>query len=470
MKKVIETIRKHGLISENQHIVLGLSGGPDSVCLFHVLNRLSEEMKLTLHPVHINHKFRPGAAERDQAYVEELCRKMGLECRTFVVDCNAIATREKMTGEEAGRMVRYKAFAQVAEELETGGVSKDDIRIAVAQNADDQAETILFRILRGTGTDGLSGISYKRRDEKGYLIIRPLLDVTKAQVMDYCRENQLNPCMDHTNQEAIYTRNKIRLELIPYLQREYNSNIKETIIRMGKTAAIDGDYLAAEGAEAYREALREKGKDYIILSGKVLKDCHRAIRRRILSEALKELGLGDDVSFANFQSVESILLSESPSARTDLPRGYYATRVYEDLKLCRRSESQRKEGTGLRIRVMTIEEFNGLSQEPDRESFAAFDFDKMAEVLGTDFDRRIHLGKREAGDYLPIGETKRKKIQDYYVDRKIPKDERDEVELVKIGHEVLWVLPWRGKGRFSPKYKLGPDTKKVICIEKNCEL
>ena len=279
MKKIMKTITEHNLIQNNQHIVLGLSGGPDSVCLFHVLMDLAQEMNLTIHPVHINHKFRPNAAERDQEYVEKLCADKGVRCHSFVVDCQAIADKERITSEEAGRRVRYESFSAVAMELCAGGIPKECIRIAVAQNADDQAETILFRILRGTGTDGLSGINYERTDENGFVIVRPLLDVTKAEVMDFCREKGLNPCIDHTNNQPVYTRNKIRLELIPYLEKLYNPNIRETLIRMGKAAGSDSEYIAGEAEKAFAETIKKEADDYVLLDGEKLSCYHRAIRR-----------------------------------------------------------------------------------------------------------------------------------------------------------------------------------------------
>ncbi|MGN0733879.1 MAG: tRNA lysidine(34) synthetase TilS [Emergencia sp.] len=470
MKQVKKTIEEHNLIRDNQHIVLGLSGGPDSVCLFYCLMELAEEMNLTIHPVHVNHKFRPGAAERDQAYVEKLCADNNLECRSFVVDCRAIADEEGITSEEAGRKVRYEAFSKVAGEICSSGAAKDDIRIAVAQNADDQAETVLFRILRGTGVDGLAGISYERTDEEGYRIVRPLLDVTKAQVLEYCREKGLEPCMDHTNSQPIYTRNRIRLELIPYLEKEYNSNIKDTIIRMGKAAAADSDYIWAQAEKTYREMVKSETESCVLLDGEKLKDCHRAVRRRVISLALKKIGLTEDISYAHFEGCESIMESSSPSARTDLPKGYYAARNYGDFKLCRREDEKSSSGICLRVKIMDARELDRNRVKDSEKRNAVFDYDHMCEALGTGCEKRIVLGCREAGDYLPLGGDKRKKLQDYFIDRKIPKDERDRVKLVKIGHEVLWILPWNDKGRFCGNYKLDDDTKKVICIETFCDL
>ena len=223
-QRVLETIKTHELLEDGTHIVLGLSGGPDSVCLFDVLLELSAVKNFRIHPVHVNHKFRPGDAERDQEYVEELCRQRGLTCRTFTVDCNALAREEGLTSEEAGRKARYDAFFETAQGITQGfaqGLAQelageleqhctqepsmpgtDKIAIAVAQNANDQAETILFRMLRGTGTDGLAGIAYKRY-ERGFAIVRPLLDVPRDEIEKYCEERNLSPRIDHTNNEAI---------------------------------------------------------------------------------------------------------------------------------------------------------------------------------------------------------------------------------------------------------------------------
>ena len=210
-KQILRTIEEHNLCKHGAHIVLGLSGGPDSVCLFDVLCQEAEAQNWSIYPVHINHKFRPGAAEADQAYVEDLCEKRGWPCVSYVYDCNQMAEAEKMTSEEAGRKARYEAFGQRAKALIGDGVSKEAIVIAVAQNADDQAETILFRMLRGAGTDGLAGIGYSRMDEEGFPIIRPLLDCRKKDIVAYCDQQELMPRIDHTNLEPIYTRNKIRL-------------------------------------------------------------------------------------------------------------------------------------------------------------------------------------------------------------------------------------------------------------------
>lgn len=465
MKKIVlDTIKKHNLIEPHQHIVLGLSGGPDSVCLFHILNSIAKEWDLTIHPVHINHKFRPGAAEQDQKFAEELSRELGWHCESFVFDCRAIAEAEKMTGEEAGRKVRYESFARVAQNLvDSGEAQRENIRIAVAQNADDQAETILFRILRGAGTDGLSGISYERADEDGNIIVRPLLDGAKKDILTYCEAHDLRPRIDHTNKEPVYTRNKIRLELIPYLEREYNTNVKDTLIRMGKAAAADRDFLWKQAQQAFDETVIERSESEILLNGEKLAGLHPAIRQRVISGAFSEIGLTGDVGSAHFDGCEAVCASDKPSARFDMPKGYYLTRVYGDIKAAKAAEA---EPLNIHIRRMSRKEYEKIKMTLNRHG--VFDAEAMEEAFGKYCMIEIRAGIREPGDFITIGEGKTKKIQDYFIDAKVPKDERDRAILMKIGHEVLWAAPKNKKGRYSFKFKLSEHTKNVICIEIIC--
>lgn len=465
-KKILKTIEEHHLIENGAHIVIGLSGGPDSVCLFDVLCQAAKERNWTIYPVHINHQLRPGAAEADQAYVEHLSASKGMACRTFVYDCIQIAKTEKLTSEEAGRNVRYESFAKVAEELKAQGIPAGKIIIAVAQNADDQAETILFRILRGAGIDGLAGIGYSRFDAYGNRIVRPLLDCSKTDILAYCESQNLQPCIDQTNMESVYTRNKIRLQLIPYLEKEYNPNIKDTMIRMGKTCASDRDFLWQTARKAFEMCRKRENEDEVIFDGTALKSLHRSIRQRVLSMAFGQLGLTEDITYTHFDQCEDIVFHQHPSARTDLPRGYYLTKHYDDIKAARGG------GVGgekrLHIRRLSMEEYHQLGLAENEH--AVFDADAMEAFYGKDFAERIRLQTREAGDTIAIAAGKRKKLQDYFVDRKIPKDERDRIPVVKIVHDVLWVPPYQGKGRFCSNFKLCSDTKNVICVEIICVL
>ena len=332
-QKAQETIASHHLIEPDEHIVLGLSGGPDSVCLFHMLLRLRQSMGIHLYPVHINHGLRPGAADRDQQYVEELCRSHGISCKVVKADCNALARQLHMTSEEAGRKLRYDAFYDMARRIsakkaaETGGTPEtftEHVKIAVAHNADDQAETILFRVLRGTGTDGLAGIAYERK-ERGFSVVRPILDLPRQAIEEYCRENDLRPVEDHTNRQSIYTRNKIRLELLPLLEQEYNENIRGALLRMGKIAAADSDYLQSCAEESLQEILQEKTAHEIVMKREELAALHEALRHRILMRCFADLGLASDVSAERIAAADRIIGKKQAPKTVEFPRGYRLT-------------------------------------------------------------------------------------------------------------------------------------------------
>lgn len=340
IERVKKTIAEHNLIENKQHIVLGLSGGPDSVCLFHMLMRLEKQMGITVHPVHLNHKLRPGEAERDQEYVQELCASMGKTCRIFTVDCNALARELSMTSEEAGRKARYDAFyrtaSEIAEELEKKGLKKEasraSVKIAVAQNANDQAETVLFRLLRGTGTDGLAGMAYERR-ERGFSVIRPILDLYRSEIEEYCADHRLDPVIDHTNNEMLYSRNKIRLELIPFIENGYNENIKESLVRLSRIAAEDKDYLWQQTEKVYGELIiGEPEKDgreaaprmpgRIVMDREGLYGQPPAIRHRLIMKAFAGIGLEKDISEERIKSADSIISKKQAPKTVEFPHGY----------------------------------------------------------------------------------------------------------------------------------------------------
>lgn len=594
-QKVFETIKKHDLLQNGMHIVLGLSGGPDSVCLFDVLCEIACEMNLTIHPVHVNHKFRPGAAEEDQEYVEALCRQRGLVCRSFVVDCNQLAREEGLTSEEAGRKARYEAFIKTAAEIaghaararntdsaeqasfgkDAGAVgcanptargggaaavaAQEKIVIAVAQNANDQAETILFRVLRGTGTDGLAGIAYKRY-EGDVPVIRPLLDVTREEIENYCEARNLSPRIDHTNKEAIYARNKIRLELLPYLAENFNANIIETIDRLGRNAACDKEFLNEEAERALAatlvregDACEESGKrkdgdlregggtrgdngareakavregdgeregerkhdgveaeaEREIFASKI-KSLHRAVRMRVYNKVLTGIGMTENITEAQLSAVERVLFSESPSAACDLADGYRAAKVYDRLRFYKTAEIQ--EEKRYRMQFLSAEAFAEQSGASARQTVSARTAANAradgavgiddASMYGANMPVSARTGgegetavkvrgvfgltKSEAesvcirtrrdGDRIAIRQKdgrKSKKLQDFFVDVKLPKIDRDEIELLACGNRILWILPserfesvqLREKGRFSADFAVNGETETVLLLE-----
>lgn len=323
LNKVKNFIEENELLDRDDKVVLGLSGGPDSVCLYDILVKLGYDV----YPVHINHKLRPGDAEMDQEFCMKLCEPNN-PLQVFTYDCNKIAEDFNITSEEAGRKVRYEAYDHVANIL-SQKYPKEKVKIATAHNANDQAETVLFRIMRGTGIDGLSGMPIERKSDEGFLIIRPILGIDRKEIERYCDRNGLNPCIDKTNLEPIYTRNKIRLELLPLIEKKFNDNIYETLTRLSDNARLDSDYLWKEAKEAFQSSKIEEASESLDI--KKLQLLHPAIRYRVYNLALKEVGMTKDMSKTYLDSIDQVVFSDNGKAWTPIRAEYKVVRNHNQL-------------------------------------------------------------------------------------------------------------------------------------------
>lgn len=466
--RIRETIDQHNLIKKGDVVILGLSGGPDSLCLFQVLLELSSEIGFELHCAHINHMLRPGEAQDDQMFVENLCSNNGICCWSKVADCNALANQMKMTSEEAGRKVRYDFFADIVQSLAYEGVPEENLKVAVAHNKDDQAETILFRILRGTGTDGLAGIEYFNVNEQGTQIIRPILDVPRDDIEKYCLQANLEPRIDNTNLLPIYGRNKIRLNVIPFLEENYNPNMKDALVRMGMIAKEDRNFLWECTLDAYREAMIAEKQNEVLLSQIKLAEMQPAIRNRVILHAFDKIGLATDISHVHMQESEKLILEGVTPQQIDFPKGYVLRVSYNNICCAKETlniNDNKIKKPDINISVLDI---NNYEKKAD---IAAFDLDLME----AEFGRRkiqdlICIRQRIAGDYIRLPGLKgRKKIQDLFVDMKVPVYLRDEIFMVTVGHEVLWIPRFLGteykRGRFSGNYKISENTKRILAVE-----
>lgn len=287
IKKVLETIKKYNLIENGDKIVLGVSGGPDSITMLDILKQLREEIVFEIVVAHINHMIREEAIE-DEKYVQEYCKKNNIECYIKRIDVEKIANTKKIGTEEAGRKVRYEFFEEI---LQKTGSNK----IGIAHNKNDKIETIIMHILRGSGISGLKGIEPKR-DNK---YIRPLIECERSEIEQYCEENKLEPRIDKTNLENEYTRNKIRNIVIPYIKKEFNPNIIETINRLSEVITEEDDYLEKETQKIYNKILLEKDDKQIILKLKEFNEQETVIKNRIIILVTKNL-------FGSSEGIEKI--------------------------------------------------------------------------------------------------------------------------------------------------------------------
>ena len=291
-QKVMETIKKYNLINSKDKIVLGVSGGPDSIAMLDILRQIKDEMNFEMYVAHINHNIRGKEADADEEYVKKYCEKYNIKCFSKKIDVLTIAQDKKIGTEEAGREVRYNYFEEVLIETKSN-------KIAIAHNKNDKVETIIMHILRGSGISGLKGIEPKR-DEK---YIRPLIECDRTEIEKYCEDNKLNPRIDKTNFENEYTRNKIRNIVIPYIKQEFNPNIIETITRLSDVIASEDRYIEDTSIVEYKKICILESTDKIELKLKEFNKLDKVIQNRIILLSVRKI-------FGSAQGIEKVNLED----------------------------------------------------------------------------------------------------------------------------------------------------------------
>ena len=300
--KVRETIEKYKMIQYGDRIVVGFSGGPDSVCLLHVLNRLKDRYGIKLYAVHINHGIRGEEALRDENYAKGFAESLDIPIFIKRVDAVGFAKENKMSTEEAGRFLRYEYFEEVLKQVRGQ-------KIATAHNMNDQAETMIMNFLRGSGTTGLSGISPVR----DFKYIRPILYIERSEIESYCKENGLNPVIDSTNKENVYRRNKIRLELIPYIKDNINSNVIKSLCNSSDLFYKDDEFLNEIAVERLNEIKKGDGFDV-----KEFNSLHTSIKRRIIREIiLKEKGSLNGIELKHIDECIELIEKDETGKRSE---------------------------------------------------------------------------------------------------------------------------------------------------------
>lgn len=288
--KVIETIKKYGLIQAKDKIVLGVSGGPDSITMLDILRQIQEEFDFEIVVAHINHMIRKEAIQ-DEEYVKKYCEKNSIEFFVKRIDVMSVANNRKIGTEEAGRFVRYEFFDEILKQTESN-------KIAIAHNKNDKVETIIMHLLRGSGLSGLKGIEPIRGN-----IIRPLIECEREEIEKYCDENRLEPRIDKTNFENDYTRNKIRNIVIPYIEKELNPNIIETIDRLSEVVKKEDRYLEKVALDVYDKILIKQEPGQIMLELKGFNEQDEVIKSRIILYTVKKL-------FGSSQGIEKIHIND----------------------------------------------------------------------------------------------------------------------------------------------------------------
>ena len=285
-KKVLETIKKYNLIEKGDKIVLAVSGGPDSISMLNILNEIKEEkiIDFNICVAHVNHMIRKEAKE-DEEYVKKYCKQKEIDFYSKSIDVQKIANNNKVGTEEAGRYARYKFFDEILEKTASN-------KIAIAHNKNDKAETIIMNLIRGTGITGLKGIEAKRGK-----YIRPLIECKRDEIEEYCEKENLNPRIDKTNFQNIYTRNKIRNIVIPYIEKEFNPNIIETINRLSELVEEEENYMEKQVEKTYKNIVLEEKEKEIVLDLKLFNNEEKVIKSKVIIYTITRLfGTSKEIS------------------------------------------------------------------------------------------------------------------------------------------------------------------------------
>ncbi len=275
-EKVRKTIREFNLVEKNDSIVVGVSGGPDSMTLLSILLKLKEEFHLKIYVAHVNHMLRENAI-KDEEYVKEFCKKNNIEIFIKKANISEIAQKEKIGLEEAGRNIRYNFFEEVLKNTKSN-------KIAIAHNLNDKAETIIMNTLRGSGVSGLKGIEAKRKK-----YIRPLIEIERYEIEKYCIENKINPRHDESNDDNTYTRNKIRNIVIPYIKNEFNPNIIKTLNRLSEIIKEEDEYVQSETEKIFKEILLTDEKNKIEFDPRKFNEQEKVIQKNLILLAIKKV-------------------------------------------------------------------------------------------------------------------------------------------------------------------------------------
>ncbi len=431
--KVKEYMEKYHMVHSGDSILVGLSGGADSVCLLFLLKKISEEIPISLKAAHINHGLRKESDE-EELFVKNLCKDWEIPCEIISVDVNAYAKEHHMGIEEAARVLRYEAFEHCASE-------KD--KIALAQHQNDQAETVLFHLFRGSGMRGLTGIR-PVRDR----YIRPLLCVSRQEIEDFIKASDLQYVTDCTNFDTVYARNKIRHEILPKAE-EISGKATEHIAKSAQMISDAADFLEQTTQTVYSQLVIEKEKSCSIAKEK-LSELHPYLQSALVYEMLYRVsGRKKDISAIHVDSILSLLKGQS-GRKIDLIYGMQAVMQQQELMICKITDLEQ---TDLEATLSCcIFSYEKTMDIPDKPYTKWFDYDKITSCP-------ILRGRR-SGDYFYCGDSAKKKLQDYFVNEKIPLLERDKVLLVADEDHIMWIV---GK-RISNYYKITDETKQVLEI------
>jgi tRNA(Ile)-lysidine synthase len=451
--KVLRTIVRYRLLEHHDRVMVALSGGPDSVALLFCLSLLREHLCIRLFSIHINHLIRGQEADRDADFAARFSKKLGIPGRILNIDVPRLAREEKLSLEQAGRYARYTLLRKHA--LQLGAT-----RIATGHNLDDQAETVLMKMLRGTGSKGLQGIY----PVLGHFVIRPLLEVTRDEIMAFIRHHGLEFREDTSNLDMSHLRNRIRKHLMPVLVRDYNPHIKDALWAQCQVIK-DEDELLEELARRFFKRMARPGRESVALEIREILTLPAALQRRIMRKAIESVkGNLDDVSFSHIERLRESLVGKTGS-EVDLPGEVRSVRNYGAFLLFKEYSHDPIKVEETEVQIPGRMELGGLDMAVRAEIAAGLTMDGLqreSEAL-LDLDRAdmpLRIRRRKEGDrFFPLGLGGSKKLKEFFIDEKIEKRKRDSIPLlVDAQDRIMWVMGHRIDDRF----KVTSTTQRIL--------
>lgn len=465
--KVLKNILQRSLVNKGDTVVAAVSGGPDSVCLLHVLRQLSSTLEIKLHAIHINHMLRGEESQQDELYVREMCKMLEIPLQVSCIDIAALAEETGMSIEEAGREARYSEFEVYAARV---GAQK----IAVAHNRNDQAETVLMHIIRGSGLAGLVGMEYIRGN-----IIRPLLDTDRAEIEQYCLEHNLNPRTDSSNLKCDYARNKVRLNILPLINSSFGSDITGSLCRLSSLAARDSIFLEDCAQKAYQDCLLNNDEhNSVVLDAVKLAGLHPALTGRVIRRALNRIK-GDlkGIESLHIDAAEALAANGRTGAVLQLPGNMRVSMSYGKIKFYMEQDRNtiisesfcnslnlpgitRLGNSGGYIEA-AVEEKVEYVEYIDKYGKIGYNF--LVQFFDYDLLKKgIYVRSRLEGDiFTPYGSKCTKKLKKYFIDNKIPREKRQNIPLIAIENEIVWIIGYKT----SDKFKVTENTKRVLKLK-----
>ena len=440
--RVREYMKQNHMAEPGDGVLAAVSGGADSVCLLLVLKALEESLGIHVAAFHLHHGLRGAEADRDERFVRELCERLQVSLHAVREDVAGYAKTHGLSEEEAGRILRYQWLEKTSGEFGCR-------RIATAHHKDDQTETVLMNLFRGSGLRGLGGIRPVRLLSGELTLIRPLLGINRQEIETYLLEEKEVWCEDSTNKELVYARNKVRNELIPWIREHINDRAEEHILKTAAFASQADEYFVSQAEKLLGDGFQEQEASFAEIDT-ALFDSQPDIMKSYLIRAMimKVFGSAKDISARHMDAIAAL---DGPGGGTlvDLPYGLQAMRSYQKLIIRKAAVEQNARGCGKTLQTKVFPWKKDM-EIPKNQYTKWFDYDKINDTLS--------VRTREPGDYFMIGNGKTKKLHRFFIDEKIPEELRDHILLLAEGNHVLWIIGYR----ISEYYKVTEATRNIL--------